>query len=505
MPIPSVDLFVIGGGINGAAVARDAAGRGLAVMLAERDDYAAATSSASSKLIHGGLRYLETFEFGLVRESLREREQLLHSAPHLVEPLRFLLPITSVQSRPAWQVRLGLRLYDLFAGKTSLPRSGRLSTAEINSLPQLRERDLKTVLTYWDCRCDDARLVLALLLDARERGADVANNREVLGIHGLEDGYRVVFSEDGREQEIDARFVVNAAGPWVNAVTRLCDDPPPARPLRLVRGSHIVLSMPKLTQVDAYTLQNADGRVVFTLPWLDGRYLVVGTTESPLRGDAIEARCSDQERDYLLAAYNRYFEPPEGPAEPRHVPFSWSGVRALTDDGHAESRKVTRRAGIDFAKRGEGGFVTLYGGKLTTHRALAEQVLGRLTSQDPSIPGPWTADQPLYGGTLDRNQLMQLAERGPESLAPAIRRRWAFTYGDQAQTLFDRISQDSKRAREIAPGVVEAELAYSCEVEDARGPQDFLMRRTKLHYLLGPEDRARIGRWFGNSAETNLP
>ncbi len=467
-------------------------------MLAERDDYAAATSSASSKLIHGGLRYLETFEFGLVRESLRERELLLHAAPHLVEPLRFLLPITSNQARPAWQVRLGLTLYDLFAAKSSLPSSGRLSTAGVAGLPRLHKQDIEAVLTYWDCRCDDARLVLALLLDAREHGADIANRREVIGIHGLENGYRVTFREDGRKHEVDARFVVNAAGPWVNAVTGLCDDPPPARPLRLVRGSHLVLAMPEPTQVDAYTLQNADGRVVFTLPWLDGRYLVVGTTESPFRGDASEARCSDQERDYLLAAYNRYFEPPDGPAEPGHVLFSWSGVRALTDDGHVESRKVTRRAGIDFAKRGEGGIVTLYGGKLTSHRSLAEQVLARLTSQDPSIPGPWTADQPLYGGTLNRTQLMRTAERGPESLAPAIRRRWAFTYGDQVQTLFDRISQESKRAREIAPGVVEAELAHVCEVEDARGPEDFLMRRTKLHYVLEPKDRARIGRWFGH-------
>ena len=491
-----MDLFVIGGGINGAAVARDAAGRGLKVMLAEREDYAGATSSASSKLIHGGLRYLETFEFGLVRESLRERELLLRAAPHLVEPLRFLLPITSGQPRPAWQVRLGLKLYDLLAGSSSLPSSGKLSAPEIAELPRFRKADLVALLTYWDCRCDDARLVLALLLDARQRGADIANYREVVGVHGLENGYRVVFGQNGVVREVEARFVVNAAGPWVNAVTGLSDEAPPARPLRLVRGSHLVLAMPEPAQRDAYTLQNADGRVVFTIPWLDGRYLVVGTTEYPQAGDPREARCSNQERDYLLAAYNRYFEPSDGPTRPEDVLFSWSGVRALADDGQPESRRVSRRAGIDYARRGTGGFVTLYGGKLTTHRALAEQVMDRLARQDPSIPGTWTAGQPLYGGTLDRAQLVQAAERGPGEIAPAIRQRWAFTYGDQIEALFDRILRDSRQPKEIAPGVIEAELAHACEVEDARVPEDFLMRRTKLHYLLAPKDRARVERWF---------
>ena len=491
-----MDLFVIGGGINGAAVARDAAGRGLKVMLAEREDYAAATSSASSKLIHGGLRYLETFEFGLVRESLRERELLLHAAPHLVEPMRFLLPITSDQTRPAWQVRLGLRLYDLLAGSSSLPSSGKLSAAEIAELPRFRKADLVALLTYWDCRCDDARLVLALLLDARQRGADIANYREVVGVHGLENGYRVEIRANGVAREVDARFVVNAAGPWANAVTALSDAAPPARPLRLVRGSHLVLAMPEPIQRDTYTLQNTDGRVVFTIPWLDGRYLVVGTTEYPQAGDPRQARCSDEERDYLLAAYNRYFEPPGGPAGPGDARFSWSGVRALADDGHSESRFVSRRAGIDYARCGTGGFVTLYGGKLTTHRALAERVLDRLAQQAPSIPGTWTADQPLYGGTLDRSQLAQAAERGPGEIAPAIRRRWAFTYGDQIEALFDRILRDSKQAKEIAPGVVEAELTHACEVEDACVPEDFLMRRTKLHYVLAAKDRARVESWF---------
>ena len=491
-----MDLFVIGGGINGAAVARDAAGRGLKVMLAERDDYASATSSASSKLIHGGLRYLETFEFGLVRESLRERELLLRAAPHLVEPLRFLLPITSGQARPAWQVRLGLRFYDLLAGSSSLPSSGKLSAREIAELPRFRKADLGALLTYWDCRCDDARLVLALLLDARQRGADIANYREVVGVHGIENGYRIAFRENGAAREADARFVVNAAGPWVNAVTGISDDAPPARPLRLVRGSHLVLPLPEPVQQDAYTLQTADGRVVFTIPWLDGRYLVVGTTEYPETGDPIAAHCSDQERDYLLAAYNRYFDSPDGPVGPGDVLFSWSGVRALTDDGHSDSRLVSRRAGIDYARRGTGGFVTLYGGKLTTHRALAEQVLARLARQEPSISGTWTAGQPLYGGTLDRSQLVQAAEGGPGEIAPAIRRRWAFTYGDQIETLFDRILRDSEQAEEVAPGVVEAELAHACEVEDAREAEDFLMRRTKLHYVLAPRDRARVERWF---------
>ena len=385
MATQSVDLLVVGGGINGAAVARDAAGRGLSVMLAEQNDYASATSSASSKLIHGGLRYLESLDFGLVRESLRERDVLLRTAPHLVEPLRFLVPVRDDQRRPAWMVYLGLKLYDVLAGRKSVASSGRLSSEQIAALDRLRKDRLSGVFHYTDCRTDDARLVLALLLDARERGADIANYRTVERITPRADGYRVSLVDSGSRRDVDARFVVNAAGPWVNEVHKLCDAPPPERELRLVRGSHIVLPMPSPRQMHAYTLQNKDGRVVFTLPWLADRYLVLGTTDAPHADIAAEVTCSAEERDYLLDVYNRYYEDESGPATPRSVVAEWAGVRALADDGHGDPSKITRSAHLSQVASGSGGMVSIYGGKLTGHRHLAEQVIERLTGMGAAM------------------------------------------------------------------------------------------------------------------------
>ena len=292
----SFDVLVIGGGIHGAAVARDAAGRGLKVMLAEKGDYACATSSASSKLIHGGLRYLEQLELALVRESLVERAELLKTAPHLVEPLRFLLPIYGWQKRPALLLHAGLALYDLLSIGDGLPPSGRLKPQEIAELPRLRRENLSAVLHYHDCQADDARLVLAVLLDARARGADILNRRAVTAIEPLANGYTIELDERGAKRRVDARFIVNAAGPFVAGVDALSSIAPPPRPLRLIRGSHIVLRMPEPVEADAYTLQDQEDRVIFVLPWLDRRFLIVGTTEVPERGDPGAAACSAEEQ-----------------------------------------------------------------------------------------------------------------------------------------------------------------------------------------------------------------
>lgn len=497
MAIASVDLFIIGGGINGAAIARDAAGRGLRVMLAERGDYASATSSASSKLIHGGLRYLESFEFGLVRHSLSERDQLSRTAPHLVEPLRFLMPITADQRRPAWLVYLGLKLYDLLAWRKNIGLSGRLNASQIADLPMLRKTSLRSVLQYFDCRTDDARLVLAQLLDARQRGADIGNCRDVTNIAALENGYRVSVSENGARRDIDTRFVVNAAGPWVNQVNRLCDAPPPERVLRLVRGSHIVLAMPAPEQRSAYTLQNNDGRVVFTLPWLNDRYLVIGTTDEPHEGDASTALCTAKERDYLLEVYNRYFDHPGGAAAARDVITNWSGVRALIDDSDDDPSKVTRSAGYSDRAQGVGGIISVYGGKLTTHRILAEQVMARLAQLGADVGSAWTQYTPLHGGRLTRDELTDLAAAGPDLLSVTTRRRWVFTYGDQTTALYKAVEDNPSLAKEIAPGVPEVELIHAREVEDARSADDFLQRRTRLFIDLTASQRDKIADWFG--------
>jgi len=496
----SVDIFVVGGGINGAAVARDAAGRGLRVALAERHDYASATSSASSKLIHGGLRYLESLEFCLVRESLIERDLLLKQATYLVHPMRFLVPVAGGQGRPPRLVYLGLKLYDLLAGRRSLGASGRLGPEQIAELPRLRKDRLKAVFHYQDCRTDDSRLVLALLLDARERGADIANYREVMRITARLTGYRVLVAEQGRRREFEARFVVNTAGPWVNAVNRLCDKPPPELPLRLVRGSHIVLAMPSPPHEAAYTLRNEDGRVVFALPWLDGGYLVLGTTEVPQGDDASSAACSEEERDYLLSVYNRYFDQPGGAASARDVITSWSGVRALVDGGQGNLSRISRGAGFSHVSQGAGGFISVYGGKLTTHRSLAEEVMTRLGRLGAAMGPAWTRGAPLPGGALTRDQLAVLADEGPETLDLATRRRWVSTYGDRTRLLYDAIEGDPTLARMVAPGIAEAELVHAREREDARSAEDFLYRRTKLFIDQTASGRAEVEAWFAGES-----
>lgn len=493
MASETFDLLVIGGGIHGAAVARDAMGRGLKVMLAEKGDYASATSSASSKLIHGGLRYLEQLELKLVRESLVERANLLKTAPHLVDSLRFLMPIYTWQKRPGLLIHAGLALYDLLSIGDGLPVSGRLSTQQIARLPRLRPERLASVLHYHDCEADDARLTLSVLLDARGRGADILNRRAVTAIVPLDNGYAVELDERGTKRSIETRFVVNASGPWVDKVDALCAKPPPPHPLRLVRGSHIVLPMPDPPQTDAYTLQDEEDRVVFVLPWLERRFLIVGTTEVPHQGDPSEARCSEEESAYLLDAYNRYFNQAMTNDD---IVFTWSGVRALHDASDAKPSQISRSPVLASVAQGRGGMVSLYGGKLTTHRALAETVLDELRILGARIGGRWTEGVPLYGGHLSRKELLARAERGSMSVAPETRRRWALTYGDQVDTLFARISRDPAAARDIAPGIVQAELEHAAETEDAMTAEDFLLRRTKLWLTLPSATREGLTAWF---------
>ncbi|MCB1437832.1 MAG: glycerol-3-phosphate dehydrogenase [Rhodobiaceae bacterium] len=493
------DLLIIGGGINGAAVARDASGRGLSVFLAERGDYASATSSASSKLIHGGLRYLENHDISLVRESLKERDILLRIAPHLVQPLRFLLPAYKDHGRPPWLLRLGLFVYDLLAGSRRIERSGALGADEIRELPGLARAGLRTVLYYFDCQTDDSRLVMANLLDARARGADIANRREVVAIAPNARGYSVEVREPGGYRTIQARFVVNTAGPWANKVLDLCAADLPRHKLRLVRGSHIVLRSPDPAGEDAYLLQNSDGRVVFVIPWLR-HFLMIGTTDVAHTGDPASARCSPAERAYLLDAYNNHFSHPGGPAQSRDVVWSFAGVRALFDDGSDNPSKVTRDARILWRRQGSGGFVTVYGGKLTTHRRLAEKVLRALAMMGARTGRRWTHKAPLAGGTMGRRELAALARGGPQVLHGAVRRRWVATYGDAAAALFQTVRDAPEKAREIAPRIHLAELEHAVAKEDVRTAEDFLYRRTKLFLSLDAKSRRAVADWFNERA-----
>ncbi|MBZ0215662.1 MAG: glycerol-3-phosphate dehydrogenase [Fimbriimonadaceae bacterium] len=492
-----VDVFVIGGGINGAAVARDAAGRGLRVMLSEKADYGAETSSASSKLIHGGLRYLEHFEFSLVRESLKERDIMLVTAPHLVHPLRFLIPVYQGPKRPVWMLRLGLFLYDLLSPRRHLERSGALTVSEYNVLPHLKKTNLSAVLHYQDCQVDDSRLVLAVLLDARARGAQIKNRQEVISIVSREHGYRVKIRDTDGTRQIDTRYVVNTAGPFANQVLEFSPPDLPRQKLRLVRGSHILIEMPEPAFETAFTLQHGDGRVIFVIPWLQKRYLMIGTTDTPQIGDPSHAECSDAERDYLLNAFNQYFSIGERQLSVDDIIWTWAGVRPLVDDGRSNPSKVTRDVKILHKAQGRGGFVTVYGGKLTTHRRLGEKVMKQLARMGCSMGGQWTESAPLYGGRKSTEELKQLVESGPKILDQQMRVRLVSTYGDVAAHLFETVRQDPGLASEVAPGVTQAELHHCRQREDAQNAEDFLYRRTKLFLELDTNGQKAIKRWFG--------
>lgn len=486
-----IDVFVVGGGINGAAVARDAAGRGLSVVLAEKGDYANATSSASSKLIHGGLRYLEHYEFRLVSESLKEREVMLRIAPHLVFPLRFLLPIINTQLRPAFVVRLGLWLYDRLSKRNLLASCGRLSNVEMSALKRLRKENLDAVLHYPDCWVDDARLTLETLMDARARGAGIGNYREVIAITPFDGGYAVTYRDRTGEHSLQARFVINASGPWANAVLDRVQGDPQRRNIRLIRGSHIVLPMSDPPQKEAYTLQGKDGRVVFSLPWME-RFLIIGTTDVTHHGTPDDVKCSDDERDYLLQCFNQFFEPV---ASVEDIVWSYAGVRPLVDDGSENPSKLTRDYVLHHERHGDGGLITIYGGKITTHRKLAEKVMEKIASMGVAIGPQWTEHEHLHGGAMGRKALRSFAD-SITGLSPEISRRWVYTYGSEAKILVEAINKNPELAREIAPNLPEAELIYAVEAEDVRTAEDFLYRRTKMFMFLRPNEVSDVEKWF---------
>jgi glycerol-3-phosphate dehydrogenase len=493
------DLFVIGGGINGAAVARDAVGRGLKVCLAERNDYGHATSSASSKLIHGGLRYLEQLHIRLVRESLRERAVMLAIAPHLVRRLRFILPVTRRQPRPAWMVRLGLLAYDWLAGPARIEPIGSLARKHWRNLDELDTSDVRALLHYPDLWVDDSRLVLSTLLDARARGASIRNRCEVLSVHPCEVGYRIDLDDNGTKRSLTARIVVNAAGPWADrfVLPEMEGGAPSQLKLKLVRGSHLVIRNPAGATPYAYTLQNHDKRVVFVLPWMDD-YRIIGTTDVVHQGGADRVACTDEERDYLIAAYNRNFRQA---ITPQDIVWAWSGVRPLLDDGKAAASNITRDYKLDLRRHGAGGYLSIFGGKLTTHRKLAEQVMQLLAPLLPGLKAAWTSTAPLYGGALSEAALAELSWRAPKNIDPLTVRRWLRTYGSQTDVLFDTLGSRPALGRVVAGGLTEAELRYAADVEDARTAADFLGRRTKTFLSLSPREQDDIAAFFGSSPD----
>jgi len=498
------DLLIIGGGINGAGIARDAAGRGLRVALCEQNDLASGTSSASSKLVHGGLRYLEQYEFRLVREALAERETLLQIAPHLVRPLTFVLPWVPGM-RPRWLLHLGLWMYDHLARRTLLAPARPLAF-HAGDIDWGLKAEMAHGFSYSDCWVDDARLVIANCLDTAKRSSRILPRTRVLGAERERDHWRVTTYSAGTRGEIRARALVNAAGPWARDVLATLSPDEPAHRIRLIKGSHIVT--PRLYEGrHAFILQNHDGRVILVIPYRQ-RYTLVGTTDIAHPGRPEDAIISAEEIGYLCAAVNRYFRRPIGSAD---VLWSFSGVRPLYDDGAANPSEITRDYKL-FLDAGPNRppLLSVYGGKLTTYRRLAEQVLDKLAPSFPQLGPAWTANCPLPGGEVAAGAAgvaAALAPRYPE-LPHALLEALAARHGTLAGTVLG----DARRIADL--GVYFGETLYAREVdylvarEWAQSADDILWRRTKAGLALDDDGQSALERYMarrGRMSEPSLP
>jgi len=485
------DLLVVGGGINGCAIARDAAGRGLSVTLVEKDDLAAGTSSASTKLIHGGLRYLENYEFRLVREALGEREIMLASAPHVISPLTFILPYAQ-GLRPAWMLRIGLFLYDHLAKRKKLAGSHGVALAGTRYGAPLKD-EFTRGFSYADCRADDSRLVTLNALDAHERGAQIfvgATLTEAKRADGL---WRAMIDTPGGAREIKARALINAAGPWVSEVVENRLHAITHKHVRLVKGSHLVLR--RLYDGDhAYILQNPDKRIVFLIPY-EQDFTLIGTTDEVFFGAPGKVDIDAEETDYLLAAANRFLKTP---ATRSDIVWSYSGLRPLYDDGALNASVVTRDYAFDLdAHAGAAPVLSIFGGKLTTARVLAEHALAELAPLLPPHGGAWTANATLPGGDFANGDfdafLATLQSRAP-FLAPKTARRLARAYGSRVFRILGEAKSMEDLGADYGGGLTEAEIDYLRRVEWVRRADDLLWRRSRLGLHLTAEQRDAVAR-----------
>ena len=493
------DLLVVGGGINGTGIARDAAGRGLSVVLCEQDDLAAHTSSASSKLIHGGLRYLQYGELGLVRKALREREVLMRSAPHLIRPLRFVLPQLP-GLRPAWMLRCGLLLYDHLARRELLPGSSAVDLRSHASGAALAA-GLDRGFLYSDAAVDDARLVVLNALDAHERGATILPRTRCESVFASGQAWRAVLrGEDGSLTTVEARCLVNATGAWALDLLRQAQIPT-QRQLRMVKGSHIVV--PRLFQHDhAYLFQHGDGRIVFALPF-EQHYTLIGTTDVEYTEDPRRVAISAQEIDYLCGISNRCFRTQISPAD---VVWSYAGIRPLLDDGAGNAQAVTRDYELHTDTRAA-PLLSVFGGKVTTYRKLAEEALERI-GRLIDVPGPaWTGNACLPGGdllggapnndaVLHFDQFIQRIQRRYPWLPPPLAMRYARAYGSRVHQLLAGCHTLADLGGALLPGLHENELRYLMDVEWARSAHDVLWRRSKLGLQAPPGASRLVDAWM---------
>jgi glycerol-3-phosphate dehydrogenase len=484
------DLLIVGGGINGAGIARDASGRGLSVLLCEQDDLAAHTSSASTKLIHGGLRYLEYYEFRLVREALFERERLLNSAPHIIWPLRFILPHER-GIRPAWLVRMGLFLYDNLAPRKKLPGTASINLAR-HPAGQALKPGFDTAFMYSDCWVEDSRLVALNALDAAERGAEIRVRTQVLSARREGGLWRATVQDraTGETRDVRARAVVNSAGPWVADVLNGKLGLNTQKNVRLVKGSHIIV--PKLFEGDhAFILQNKDKRIIFAIPY-QGGFTLVGTTDVPVETGPGKAAISEEEVRYLCEAINHVFRREIAPAD---VVWTYSGVRPLYDDGSADASAVTRDYVFDLDHPGGGAPVlSIFGGKITTFRKLAEHALDELKPFFPAMKPAWTETAKLPGGDMpdaDFERFLADLRRRRPFLPEGQARRMGRAYGTRIDELLGDAEAWADLGEDFGGGLTAAEVDYLVRREWARTAEDVLWRRSKLglHVPAGAAER----------------
>ncbi len=482
------DLLIVGGGINGCGIARDAAGRGLSVILVEMDDLASHTSSASTKLIHGGLRYLEYYEFRLVRESLIERERLLALAPHIIWPLRFIMPLPPT-GRPGWLIRLGLFLYDNIGGRRKLPGSKGVSLKGPPFGGALRE-EVTRGFAYSDCWVEDSRLVALNAVDAAARGADIRTRTELVAIRRQDDRWIATIRTGEGESDIAARAIINAAGPWVDKVLGAAPVASQERPPRLVKGSHIIV--PRLFDGDqAYILQNRDKRIVFAIPY-ETDFTLIGTTDVAFTGEPGHPTISDEEVRYLCDSVNSYFAKPTRPSDMVH---SYSGVRPLYDDGSDDASAVTRdyvfKLGMDSGPQ----ILSIFGGKITTYRRLAEHALEKIAPFVPAMTKPWTDKAPLPGGDLpdaDFDAFLADVQRRWSFLDARLARRLARAYGTRIEAILGDAKGMAALGEDFGGGLTTAEVDYLVGHEYARTAEDILWRRSKLGLHTDAAARERL-------------
>ena len=488
------DLIVVGGGVNGAGIARDAAGRGLSVLLCEKGDLAQGTSSRSGKLVHGGLRYLEYYEFRLVREALIEREVLLRAAPHIIWPMRFVLP-HSPEQRPAWMVRAGLFLYDHLGGRRILPPTRSLDLSTAPEGEPIR-KNFTRAFEYSDCWVDDARLVVLNAIDVRNRGGAVLTRTSLESARREGEQWRVDMRNlrDGQSLAASGKVIVNAAGPWVEEVLHRAGRNAESR-VRLVKGSHIITR--KFWNGDqAYLLQHSDKRVIFVNPY-EGDLALIGTTDIPFEGRAEDVRVDPDEIEYLLSVVERYFEnaPKAG-----DVVHAFSGVRPLFDDKAANPSAVTRDYVFDVeAPAGQAPMLSVFGGKITTYRRLSEHALEKLSPYFPRMADPWTEHAPLPGGDIpdaDFSLFLQKLRRRRPWLPEPVARGYGRRYGSRVESLLDGARSIGDLGRLFGGTFYEREARFLVANEWAMDAEDILERRTKHGLHLTDNERADFAAWF---------